>query len=86
MSKRFEHRRITLLEFGDVSTQVLHPQSIVLTYYQSDTSSRMHSMDLGCLCYSSRSNVAYRGLKGAAVELASFDEHRLPLVQVMLDL
>jgi len=85
MSKNFEYRRITLLEFGDVGTQVLHPQSIVLTYYQSKTSSRMHSLDLGCFCYSSRNNVAGRGLKGAAVELASFDEHRLPIVQVMLD-
>ncbi len=85
MSKSFELRPVVLLAFEDVDTKVLHPQALVLTYHQSGTSSRMHSLDLGCFCYSSRNNVASRGLKGAAVDVATFDPDRLPLVQVALD-
>lgn len=84
MTNNFEYRRTVLLEFGDVDTKVLHPQAIVLTYCHSKTSSRKHSVDLGCLCYSSRNKMSGRGVKGVAVELDSFDENRLPLVQVML--
>ncbi|MDH1549759.1 hypothetical protein [Pseudomonas juntendi] len=86
MNKSFEYRRVVLLEFEDFETKVLHPQAVVLTYYQSGTSSRMHSLDVGCFCYSSRNSIAGRGLKGTAVEMASFDPDRLPLVQVALDL
>lgn len=85
MSKNFEYRRIVLLEFEDLETQVLHPQAILLTYCESGSSSRMHSVDVGCFCYSSRNIISGKGLKGTAVELASFEPDRLPLVKVALD-
>ncbi|MFL6876794.1 hypothetical protein ACJ6YJ_18235 [Pseudomonas marginalis] len=85
MIDNFEYRDVILLPFDDLKTRVLRLESTVITYFPSESSNRIHSLDVGCFCYSSRSNVAGRGLTGAAVDKSSFDPVRVPLVQATID-
>ncbi|MEO8488163.1 hypothetical protein [Pseudomonas sp.] len=85
MSNNFEYRDVVLLAFDDLKTRVIRLESTVITYFESESSNRMHSLDVGCFCYSSRENVAGRGLTGAAVVKSSLDPERVALVQTTLD-
>lgn len=81
MKNSREYRPIVLLDFNDLKTEVLRPESVVIVHSKSENSTGRRTADLGCLCYFSRDAVSGKKLVGTAVDLATLDIKRTHTVK-----
>lgn len=85
MSDRFACRSVIHVEYEDINTEVLRPELVVFVYRESINSPSRKTADLGCFCYRSREEVAGKKGVGTAVDLASLDVERIPVVKRSID-
>lgn len=81
-----EYRDVIRLDFDGFVAEALRPELIVISYSESVSSSRRHTLDVGSFCYSVRAKYPGRRHQGYAVDLSSLQASRLKLVMPTVEL
>lgn len=85
MKNSREYRPIVLLDFHDLKTEVLRPESVVIVYSESENSTGRRTADIGCLCYLSRAEASGKKLVGTAVDPTTLDVKRIPTAKELVN-
>lgn len=84
MNNEFQPRTITQLELGDLNTEALQPESVMLTSKVGLSSAHTYRWDVGAFCYTSRDSRSQR-YGGVKVDPASFDIRRRDFVRKLIE-
>lgn len=79
------YRPVTFLDFHDLETEVLRPESVMIVYSESKDSAGSRTADLGCFCYQSRDAVSGKKQVGTAVDPATLDTKRAPVTRGLVN-
>lgn len=85
MKNSLQYRPVVLLDFYDLNTEVLRPELVVIVYSESENSTGRRTADIGCLCYLSRAEASGKKLVGIAVDPATLDVKRIPIVKELVN-